>query len=402
MRIGYLVSHYPLPSHTFVRREIAALRKRGVEVETFSIRPAQSLSDADRAEEARTYYVLHRPWLPMAASLALTFVRRPGRWLSTFAATLRHRLPGARRLLLSLAYFAEAMRLALELERKGVTHLHNTFANPASHVGMAATQYLGIGWSLALHGLGDFDGPTTPLLAGKVAACRFVVSVTDYGRGQTMRLCDPGDWNKLHVVRCGVEADALPSPPARWPGPGERIRVLSVGRLSPEKGQVGLVEAFAAAVRGGLDAELVVIGGGPEEERIRAKVQALGVGDRVEMRGAQPEAAVLEAMAGAHVFVLSSFMEGLPVVLMEAMALGVPVIAPAITGIPELVVHRETGLLFTVGRWEELAERMRTLATDAALRARVVEGGRARLRPEFDVAHSAARLERLFRDAGRV
>jgi glycosyltransferase involved in cell wall biosynthesis len=95
-------------------------------------------------------------------------------------------------------------------------------------------------------------------------------------------------------------------------------------------------------------------------------------------------------------------MEGLPVVLMEAMALGVPVIAPAITGIPELVVHRETGLLFTVGRWEELAERMRTLATDAALRARVVEGGRARLRPEFDVAHSAARLERLFRDAGRV
>jgi colanic acid/amylovoran biosynthesis glycosyltransferase len=400
VRIGYLVSHYPLPSHTFVRREIAALRKRGVEVETFSIRPAHSLSEADRAEEARTFYVLHRPWIPTAASLVVTFARRPGRWLSTLAATLRNRLPGVKPLLLSVAYFAEAMRLALELERRGVTHVHNTFANPASHVGMAATQYLGIGWSVALHGLGDFDGPSTPLLAGKVAASRFVVCATDYGRAQTMRLSDPDHWSKLHVVRCGVEADALPAPPARWPGYGERIQFLSVGRLSPEKGQLGLLEGFADAVRRGLDAELVLIGGGPEEARIRAAVEAHGVADRVQLRGAQPEAAVLEAMARAHVFVLSSFMEGLPVVLMEAMALGLPVIAPAITGIPELVVHRETGLLYTVGRWDELAERIEALAKDPELRARVVNGGRARLRPEFDVAHSAARLEVLFRDAG--
>jgi colanic acid/amylovoran biosynthesis glycosyltransferase len=399
LRIGYLVSHYPLPSHTFVRREVAALRKRGVEVETFSIRPAHSLSEADRAEEARTFYVLHRPWLPIAASLVRTFARSPGRWLSTLSDALQHRLPGAKRLLLSFVYFAEAMRLALELERRGVTHLHNTFANPASHVGMAAARYLGIGWSIALHGLGDFDGPTTPLLGRKVAASRFVISVTDFGRGQTMRLSDPGDWHKLHVVRCGVEADALPQPAPRWPAPGERIQVLSVGRLSPEKGQVGLVEAFAAAVRKGLDAQLVLIGGGPEEARIRAVVDALGIGDRVEMRGALPESAVLEAMSQAHVFVLSSFMEGLPVVLMEAMALRLPVIAPAITGIPELVIHRETGLLYTVGRWDQLADRMETLAGDAALRARVVEGGRARLLPEFDVAHSAERLEALFRGA---
>jgi colanic acid/amylovoran biosynthesis glycosyltransferase len=400
VRIGYLVSHYPLPSHTFVRREIAALRKRGVEVETFSIRPAHSLSEADRAEEARTFYVLQRPWVPTAASLVVTFARHPGRWLSTLAATLRNRLPGVRPLLLSIAYFAEAMRLALELERRGVTHVHNTFANPASHVGMAATRYLGIGWSVALHGLGDFDGPSTPLLAGKVAASRFVVCATDYGRAQTMRLSDPDHWSKLHVVRCGVEADALPAPPARWPGSGERIQILSVGRLSPEKGQLGLLEGFADAVRRGLDAGLVLIGGGPEEARIRAAVEAHGIADRVQLRGAQPETAVLEAMARAHVFVLSSFMEGLPVVLMEAMALGLPVIAPAITGIPELVVHRETGLLYTVGRWDELADRMRLLATDPELRARVVSEGRARLRPEFDVAHSAARLDVLFRDSG--
>jgi glycosyltransferase involved in cell wall biosynthesis len=104
-------------------------------------------------------------------------------------------------------------------------------------------------------------------------------------------------------------------------------------------------------------------------------------------------------MSQAHLFVLSSLMEGLPVVLMEAMALRLPVIAPAITGIPELVIHGETGLLYTVGRWDQLTDRMETLAGDAALRARVVEGGRARLLPEFDVAHSAERLEALFRAA---
>ena len=402
MRIGYLVSHYPIPSHTFVRREIAALRRRGLQVETFSIRPAHSLSDEDRAEEARTFYVLQRPWLEMAASLAVTFARRPGRFLSVWRATMRHRLPGARTFLLSLAYFVEAMRLAREVERRGVTHLHNTFANPASHVGLAVSRYLGIPWSIALHGLGDFDGPATPLLREKVAASAFVVSATDYGRGQAMRLSDPAHWDRIHVVRCGLEAGALPSPAARWPGPGERIQVLSVGRLSPEKGQSGLVEAFARAVRQGLDAHLVLVGGGPDEARVRAAVSAHGLEGRVELRGAQPEAAVLEAMSRAHVFALSSLMEGLPVVLMEAMALRLPVIAPAIAGIPELVVHGETGCLFTVGRWDELAARLGEVAADAALRARMVESARARLLPEFDVDQSAARLERLFRSTAPV
>jgi glycosyltransferase involved in cell wall biosynthesis len=401
VRIGYLVSHYPIPSHTFVRREVAALRRRGVEVETFSIRPAHSLSDADRAEEARTFYVLGASVASFATSLIVTLVRNPRRFIATLAATLRHRLPGVKRFLLAVAYFVEAMRLVRELERRGVTHLHNTFANPASHVGMAAAQYLGIPWSIALHGLGDFDGPTTPILGEKVAAASFVVSVTDYGRGQTMRLSDPSDWPKLQVVRCGIEPGSFPPAPARAPRPGEPVVVLSVGRLSPEKGQVGLVEAFARAVGEGVDARLVLVGGGPEEARIRAAAEAQGVADRVELRGAQPEAAVLEVMARADVFVLSSLMEGLPVVLMEAMALRLPVVAPAITGIPELVVHGETGLLYTVGRWDQLADRIRALAADPGLRSRLAERAQARLLPEFDVATSAERLETLFRGAGK-
>lgn len=399
MRIAYLVSQYPAPSHTFIRREIDALRRMGLEIQTFSIRPAESLSDGDRAEETLTFYVLRPPWIGLAWHLALALARHPGRFLSTLAATLRHRLPGAHAFFLSCAYFVEAMRLASELRRRGITHLHNHFANPASHVGLAAARYLGIGWSVTLHGLGDFDGPTTPLLSEKVAAARFVACATYYGRAQAMRLSLPEMWRKLHVVRCGIEPARLPAAGRQPRAPGRPLEILSVGRLSPEKGQLGLVEAFAAAVDRGLDARLVLVGDGPDRDRIREAVATRRLEARVELRGRLAEAAVLEAMARADVFALASFMEGLPVVLMEAMALGLPVVAPAITGIPELVVHGETGLLFAASHWEELAEGLLRLASDPALRARLAAAARRRLLPEFDVDAAAAGIARLFRDA---
>lgn len=396
MKIAYLVSQYPAPSHTFIRREIAALRKLGVEVETFSIRPAESQSEADRAEEARTSYVLRPPWSRLGASVLVALIRRPGAWVATLQATLRHRLPGARSFVWSLAYFVEAMHLALEMERRGVTHLHNHFANPASHVGLAVSRYLRLGWSLTLHGLGDIDGPGLPLLGEKAAACRFVASVTRFGIREVQPHIGPGDRAKLQLVRCGIDVRRLPPVGRRPPADGAPLEILSVGRLSPEKGQLGLVEAFAKACEMGLHARLVLIGGGPSEGEIRALVARLGLGQRVELRGRQPEGAVLEAMAGAHLFVLSSLMEGLPVVLMEALGLGLPVIAPEITGIPELVAHGETGLLFPAGDWGALADRMLTLAADPALRARLAAAGQARVMEEFDVERAVEPLARLF------
>jgi glycosyltransferase involved in cell wall biosynthesis len=396
VKIAYLVSQYPAPSHTFIRREVAALRALGIDVQTFSIRPAECQSDEDRAEEARTCYVLGPPWWPVARDLALTLARRPGRWLSALVGCLRHRLPGPVDFLKSFAYFAEAMRLAAELERRGIGHLHNHFANAASHVGLAVTRYLGTGWSMALHGLGDLSGPRLPLLAEKVAACRFVISVTHFGVEQTRAHVRPEDWPKLQVARCGIEVDRLP-PIRRTPAaPGQPIEILSVGRLSPEKGHLGLLQAFQKALRDGLDARLVLVGGGPDEAAIRRAIADRGLGERVELRGRQPEAAVLQAMSRAHLFVMSSLMEGLPVVLMEALAMELPVIAPAITGIPELVVHQQTGLLFQAGQWDELAARLVELAGDAALQARLAAAGKARVLAEFDVHRAVEPLARLF------
>lgn len=395
MRTGVLVSQYPAPSHTFIRREVAALRRQGLEVETFSIRPGQALSEEDRGEAARTFVVLGGGAAGLAVAV-LAALARPGPWLGALRAALRHALPGLGRLK-ALVYFAEGLRLAAELERRGVVHLHSHFANPAAVAGIAAARYLGIGWSVTLHGLSDFAGAMTPRLAEKLEDARFVASATEWGRGRIRERGGGAHDAKVHVVRCGVEVARLPAPARAAPAPGEPLVVLNVGRLSPEKGQVGLVEAFAGLVARGVDARLVLVGGGPEEAAIRAAVAAHGLERRVVLRGAQPEAAVLAEMARAHVFAMSSLMEGLPVVLMEALALELPVVAPAITGIPELVVDGESGLLYPAGDWGALAARLATLSADPALRAQLAAAGRARVLREFDADAAAAPLARLLR-----
>jgi colanic acid/amylovoran biosynthesis glycosyltransferase len=207
---------------------------------------------------------------------------------------------------------------------------------------------------------------------------------------------NPDHWHKLFVARCGLELSKLEE--QRYPqGQKTRIRFVSVGRLSPEKGQIGLIDAFSHVLGSGVDAELFLLGDGPERSRIAQRVRDSSLGDRFQLLGRTPEAQTLGAIASADVLVLSSFMEGLPVVLLEAMALGTPVIAPALAGIPELVRHAETGMLFTVGDWTDLAASMKRLAEDEALRTRLAENARERVRSEFDVDRAIEPLVERYR-----
>ena len=393
MRVAYLVSRFPAPSHTFIRREVQALRQQGADIVMFSISPpdgVEVMSDVDRRDKDETFYVLPPRAVPTLRANAKMLLKNPGRYLGALKASFGHRNPGLRNLVYAGFYFLEGMILAEEIERQGVEHLHGHFANASSHAAFAAVKYTGIGWSMSLHGLGDFDYPGGTLLGDKIKHARFVACVTEYGKAQAMRLSDPEQWDKIVIARCGIELDKLP----RRPRPVERAktRIICVARLSPEKGVVGLLDAFAEAKQKGLNAELVLVGDGPERAAIEAKLAALRLTDDVELKGRLPEAQTLEEIAASDVLVLASFMEGLPVVLMEALALDVPVIAPCIAGIPELVVHGETGLLFSAGNWSQLADRMVELAGDAGLRRRMAEAGRARIEAEFDVYRSVRPL----------
>ena len=402
MAIAYLVGHYSAPSRTVVRREIAALRRRGVKIDIFSVRPPvpeEVTSDVDRADGAETTYLLPASAFTVLGNNLRMLLRAPGAYVRALAFSLRHRNRGARALLDAPIHFLEGMLLAEHLHCRGVAHLHSHFADAGSHVALVATRYLGIRFSLTVHGGCDFDFPAGPLLADKIRESTFVACATQYGMAQAMRLSHPSLWSRLSVVRCGVELDKLPPRRPREADPHGRIRIICVGRLAPEKGQLGLIDTFAMARERGLDAELVLLGDGPDRAALMARVVAVGMGPYVKLLERQPEDRALEEIARSDVLVLASFMEGLPVVLMEAMALGVPVIAPDVAGIPELVQHGDSGLLFIAGDWNQLAERLCTLGSDAALRARLAEAARCRIEEEFDMAQAVTPLLERFTDA---
>jgi glycosyltransferase involved in cell wall biosynthesis len=398
LRLAYLTSQYPATSHTFISREVAALRKLGVNLDTFSIRPpspAERQDEGIAAEARNTFTVLQQPATAILGAHCATLFSNPAGYLRTLGLALSHRPPGLRGFGLSLAHFAEAVVLACELRHRGITRLHNHFANSAATVGYLATRLLKMPWSFTMHGISETDYPAGLLLGRKIEAAEFVACVSYFGRAQAMRLVTPDLWSKLHVVRCGLPLAELPEHAPS--GPAKRL--IAVGRLSPEKGQAGLLEAFAAASRDHRDLELVLVGDGPEADRLRAVAGRLGISERVRFAGRLSEPDTLSEIAKADILVLPSFMEGLPIVLMEAMAMGTAVIASRVAGIPELVRDGESGLLFTPSNWDELAESIRRLVDDDALRGRLVSGGRAAVSAEFGIGRSAAQMRDLFGSA---
>ena len=395
MRIAYLTSQYPGTSHTFIRREVAALRKSGVDVQTFSIRAptASELKDeAIRDEAGKTFFVLGQPAGKYVVSHLAFAARDLPTYLRVLAVALRHRVPGMRGLLMSFIYFAEAVVLACELRRRNVTHLHNHFANAGAIVGYLAARALELPWSFTIHGISETDYPAGLLLSSKIKAAEFVACASYFGRAQAMRAVEPDQWEKMHVVRCGLDMDTLPTSQKT----GDSIRVVCVGRLSAEKGQVGLLQAFAELIDLHEQAELVFIGDGPEAEVLRARAEMLGIERNVTFAGRRSEKDTLDEIARSDIMVLPSFMEGLPVVIMEAMAIGIPVIASRVAGIPELVIDGETGLLFTPSDWADLRRCLQALMTDETLRSKFACAGRRAIEPEFNIEVSARRLSDFF------
>ena len=392
MRVAYLTSQYPAPSHTFILREVEALREQGVDVQTFSVRrpgAAEVMSEADRQASDSTWYALPPAPLTLLGSQLWALSTRPAGALKTLARAVRHRPPGLRSLVYAGFYWAEAIMLARELDRQKIAHVHNHFANPAAIVGYLATSMLDLPWSLTLHGISEFDYPAGLLLPDKIGAAKFIACVSHFGRAQAFRMTDPHQWDKLIIVRCGLDMRDLPD---RVPETSRaRPRVVCVGRLSPEKGHIGLLRAFSQQRRAGLDAELCLIGDGPEQARIEAEIDRLGLQDDCVMLGRQPNDRVLREVANSDVLVMASFMEGLPVVLMEALALEVPVIAPCVAGIPELV-DDTCGLLFAPGDWDQLANALGQMLQDPQRRLRMGKEGRQRIEAEFDVRRAVEPL----------
>jgi glycosyltransferase involved in cell wall biosynthesis len=284
-----------------------------------------------------------------------------------------------------------------ECARRGVRHIHSHHANVGSDVALLASHLGGDGWSwsFTMHGPTELFDVREHRLPQKTERASFVACISHYARSQLMGMVGADHWQKLRVVHCGVE-------PGRWDLVDRSAHdgvpeILSVGRVVPVKGHELLVEAMAVLARRGLDARLTIVGDGPELPRLRALADRLGVRERVEFAGAVGQDEIRDFYARADVFALPSFAEGLPVVLMEALATGLPVVTSRITGIPELVDEGVSGLLAAPGDVSGLTDALaRMIETPPERRGEMGRAGRERVLAEFDVDVAARQLADLF------
>lgn len=395
--VAYLINQYPKASHTFIRREMAALEEEGVRVHRFALRPAREpLADpADRREVLRTRSILSaRPGALLSAVLS-TAGAHPGRLLRALRTALRLGWRSERGVLRHLAYVGEAMVLANWLRECGARHLHAHFGTNSTTVALLTSLLTGIPYSFTVHGPEEFDKAEAIGLSDKIEHAAFVAAISSFGRSQIYRRCPSTSWDKVHVVRCGIDDAYLDTPPAAIP---RAPRLVCVGRLCEQKGQLLLLEAARELLRNGVPFTLSLVGDGEMRPEVERRIATYGLGARVHVTGWASEARVRSELREARALVLPSFAEGLPVVIMEALALGRPVISTYVAGIPELVVPGRSGWLVPAGSAGDLAAAMREAleAPDETL-VRMGKEGRDRVRQLHDVVHNAQQLEALFR-----
>jgi glycosyltransferase involved in cell wall biosynthesis len=392
--IAYLTSAYARASDSFIRGEVAQLRALGHAVYTFSVRkspPSELVSDDIRREQANTEFLLEKrnpARLPLAATR--TMLRSPRKFFSAARLALKCAPPGMRAKVWALAYLAEASLLAERLKAKGVRHLHNHIGENSATVAMLASVLSGVPYSLTIHGPGEFDQPTLLALDEKIGRAKFAVGVSEYGRSQLLRWSRFEDWPKVHVVHCGVDNGFLSHPTTSVP---DAPRLVCVGRLAEQKGQLVLVEAAAQLAREGVPFELVLVGDGPMRAEIERLIERHSLRDRVTIAGWLGSDAVRQELLRARAMVLPSFAEGLPVVIMEALALNRPVISTYVAGIPELVRDGVSGWLVPAGSVPALVEAMRRAVTAPPEELeRMGRSGRAMVAERHDARTEAGKL----------
>lgn len=398
-RIAYLVNQYPKVSHSFIRREILALERQGFDILRIAVRGwADPLVDQeDEAERGRTRYVLKDGPLPLLRAMARAAARRPRRFLSALALSLRMSRRAERPVPVHLIYLAEACRVAEWLDAAGISHLHAHFGTNSAEVAMLV-EALGVArFSVTIHGPEEFDKATIIGLPEKIRRAAFVVAISSFGRSQLLRMLDSDQWSKVAVVHCGLDRafHAVPESPVP-----DVARLVCVGRLCEQKGQLLLIDAAARLRAQGYRFRLVLAGDGEMRGAVEARLAQAGLADTVEITGWISSARVRDEILASRALVLPSFAEGLPVVIMEAMALRRPVVTTYIAGIPELVHAGEHGWLVPAGDVESLAQAMAAcLDTPVAALTRMGAAARERACARHDVDEQAAILAQRFRAA---
>lgn len=397
MRIAYFINQYPKVSHSFIRREILALERQGVEVQRIALRGWDAeLQDADDASErAKTRYVLQRGIKGLLAPAWQVLRAQPRRFFRALQLAMRVGLRADRAWPYHLVYLAEACQVLQWLQAGEARHVHAHFGTNSTEVVMLANVLGGPAYSFTVHGPEEFDKPQFLHMGEKVRRAAFVAAVSSYGRSQLFRWVAHEHWAKVKVVHCGLERSFHEVAPVGVP---TAPRLVCVGRLCEQKGQLLLLEAARVLAARSIAFELVLAGDGEMRGQVEALIARHGLQQQVRITGWISSAQVREEILAARALVLPSFAEGLPVVIMEAMALRRPVLTTYVAGIPELVRPGENGWLFPAGAVDELAAAIADcLAQPAEVLQRMGDAARQRVLQRHDIDTEAARLASYFK-----
>lgn len=400
MKIAYLVNRYPAVSHSFIRREILALERQGHEILRISIRGGNEdpLSPEDQIEAQRTHFVLHRGGSSLLLAFFRLFATRPIHMVKALALVWKLGRRAERPLPVHLVYLIEACLIYLLLRAENAQHLHAHFGTNSAEVAMLTHALGGPPWSFTAHGPEEFDKAGFIGLAEKIRSASFVVAISSFGRSQLFRQVGYEQWKKIRVVRCGVEPDFYEHDTTRQPT--EIPRLVCVGRLSEQKGQLLLLQAARRLLDAGVKFKLVLAGDGEMRAELEHSIDKLHLQAVVQITGWITSDQVRGHILASRALVLPSFAEGLPVVLMEAMALRRPVISTFVAGIPELVEAGKHGWLVPAGDVDRLAAAMQACfqCSDEEIES-MGESARTKVIDLHDIDREALRLAELFHAA---
>ena len=400
LKVAYLLNTYPVPSGTFIKREIAALERQGTPITRFAVRPwdGGELVDADdRAEHEKTHYILKAGMPAILKATARVKLRRLGRWLkaSQVAGKLALR---AQNPLKPFIYLMEAAYLLEQTEAQGITHIHAHFGTNAAAVAMLCHLLGGPTYSFTVHGPDELHDAPFQAYDLKIGHAAFIAAITDFARAELLRIGGYEHADKIHVVPCGLDLrDFKPTEAVT-----EKPHFVCVGRLCPQKAQRLIPEAIAPIAQEHPDLHIELVGDGEDRELIESEIARLGLQQHITLSGWADNSEVRAKISASRALLLPSFAEGLPIVIMESFALKRPVISTYIAGIPELL-DSGCGWIVPAGS----VPKLRRAIEDAIIASpksmtEMGQEGRARIEARHDIEGSAKLLRELMAQSSQA
>lgn len=399
MKIGYLMSRFPKLTETFIVNEVTILLNKGVEVYLYPINKETPAYVQPRAKDlfSRVYYTaLFSPAIFMA-NLRQIFTR-PVTYTRVWLKVISQNITSLNFLLGAIAYYPKAVHLAKLCKKHNITHIHAHFASHPAMVAYVINQLTGISYSFTAHG-SDLH-KRQAMLAEKYRCAEFAVMISEYNKRFFIEKVGQLKFDKLHVVRCGID-------PAQFEFNAkvklsEPVQILCVAALREVKGHKYLVKAAQVLKDARINFQMSFVGDGPKRNELAHMISEMGLTNEVVLHGAKTSDEVAELMKNADIFVLGSYQtssgnrEGIPVVIMEAMASGTPVVASNVSGIPELVIHQKTGLLANPQDSQDFADKLRQLIEEHGLALQLAKNAAHFVTEEYDLEKNVAKLHALF------